>query len=342
MSSEKSHLVNAGQGRLVVTLGDPLSVNIEALLRLSSHFSHSRKILILGSKWQLQHQASIFGLKVPSFNIVKSVDEADLKQGWNFYDPLPDVGHKSPRELSSVERGQLMVASLNAVPKDSDSPLAVLTCPIDKAAAVSAGFSFPGQTEFFEALWKGKAVMLLAGPKLRVALATNHVALEQVTQQLSVEKVQQKICILAEGLSALFGINKPRIAVCGVNPHCGDKGLFGDEDQKIVGPAVVEAQSATKDALIYGPVPADTAFYRAYHGQFDAVLAMYHDQGLGPLKTVHFDEAVNVSLGLKHLRVSPDHGPAADLYGTASASLKSFQAALTICEEWLSRFSPRK
>ena len=320
---------------LICTLGDPLSINCEAVIKTVLPISVRRPVVIIGSKWQLEHQAAQLGLELPEIAVLQHPGDARFP-GVFLLDSLPTIGHEEPHSLSPRDRGNLMKAALNSVPTDLEGiRFAVLTAPINKACAASAGFDFPGQTEFFEHHWRGESVMLLAGPKLRVALATNHLPIAKVPESLSEDLIVRKLKTLCFGLTRVFGIDKPRVAVCGLNPHCGDGGLFGQEDIEIIAPAVADAQKQLPWASISGPIPADTAFYRAYQGQFDAVLAMYHDQGLGPLKIVHFDDAVNVTLGLKHLRVSPDHGPAADLYGTGRASLASFRSAVALCERWL-------
>ena len=218
----------------------------------------------------------------------------------------------------------------------AETPLAVVTGPIDKYAAKCAGYSFPGQTEFFADLWQTPAIMILAGPQLRVGLATNHLALRDVPGSLTQRLIVDKLLLLSQSMREIYGIATPRIAVCGLNPHASDQGLFGDEEARVIVPAITEARlHLGKSATLVGPVPADTAFYFGYKGEFDCVLAMYHDQGLGPLKTVHFDNAVNISGGLRHFRVSPDHGPASDLYLRGRASPASLVQAINLAVSYL-------
>jgi 4-hydroxythreonine-4-phosphate dehydrogenase len=217
--------------------------------------------------------------------------------------------------------------------------LAVVTGPIDKYAARAADFAYPGQTEFFADLWQSQAIMILAGPKLRVGLVTNHLALRDVAGAISSDLICSKAILLTQSLRSTFGITCPRVAVTGLNPHAGDGGLFGDEEHRLIAPALKRAQLLLgSEATLTGPLPADTAFYRGYRGDFDAVLAMYHDQGLGPLKTVHFDDAVNISGGLRHFRASPDHGPAADLFLRRTASPASLAAAIKLAGDYLQKF----
>jgi 4-hydroxy-L-threonine phosphate dehydrogenase PdxA len=177
-----------------------------------------------------------------------------------------------------------------------------------------------------------ESIMMLAGPKLRVALVTNHVALGDVSSSINSELLCNKIDALLSGLKNNFQFSMPRIAVTGLNPHCSDSGLFGDQEEKIILPAIKKSQEKWHSkAEISGPLPADTAFHRAYRGEFDAVLCQYHDQGLGPLKLVHFDEAINITMGLIMTRVSPDHGPAEGGFLNGTSSKKSFES----CFEYL-------
>ncbi len=332
------------QGLLIYTLGDPHSINVEALLRVVLPVAKRRPIVVIGSQWQVEYQARLLCIELPVFQVIQSLKDKGLRDaasGLFLLDPLPQTGNSAPDTLSAEVCGELAVAALRLVPKEHSSKMAVLSGPIDKHSANLAGFKHPGQTEFFEELWQGKAIMLLAGPKLRVALVTNHLPLSEIAKTISSDLIQKKLAILTTGLRDLYSIPQPRIAVCGLNPHCGDHGLFGTEEAGIILPAIEASRQMFPDTQFDGPLPADTIFYRAVQGDFDAVLAMYHDQGLGPLKTVHFDDAVNVSLGLKYLRVSPDHGPAKDLYGIGGGkvSWSSFKAALDLCENYLDRTS---
>lgn len=218
------------------------------------------------------------------------------------------------------------VASVSALAKGaadlaSGAIRSLMTGPISKLAL--ADMDFPGQTKYVASVCGvSRFAMMLAGPTLKVTLATTHVAIKDLAGQLTEDMVYD-----AGELTAQFlGSKKARIAVLGLNPHAGDGGRFGDEEAKIIEPAVLRLKAAGYDAV--GPLPADTAFFRAVSGDFDAVVAMYHDQGLGPLKLVHFFDAVNITLGLPRIRVSPDHGPAFDLAGTGKANPKSTVEAL--------------
>lgn len=209
---------------------------------------------------------------------------------------------------------------------------ALCTGPIHKASIRAAGFPFPGHTEFLqEALGAERVVMMLAGPVLRVALATTHLALAEVPSALEREEIVERLRIVDRDLRRRFGIPAPRIAVCGLNPHAGESGLFGDEEGRIIAPAIEAARAAGIQAE--GPFPADGIFPQAARGGWDAVFAMYHDQGLIPVKTVHRESAVNVTLGLPIVRTSPDHGVAYDIAGTGRADARSTVLALRLAAD---------
>lgn len=330
---------------LVITLGDPYSVNGELLLTwIKDHGSSLPKSVpwvLVGSRRHLEDQAQRLHLPLPPWRLI--ADFRGLSSGVFNLLSIDESDPWMPAEhLTAAARGQLAVRTLQVLRDlNTQLPLAVVTAPIDKAATHAAGSAYPGQTEFFESLWQAQAVMTLAGPRLRVGLVTNHLALKDVPRQLDARLVETKILLLAATLRTVFAIAKPRIGVLGLNPHAGDGGLFGDEEQQVILPAIDVARRRLLEQgqvpRISGPLPADTAFYRAYHGEFDAVLAMYHDQGLGPLKALHFDTAVNISGGLPHLRVSPDHGPARDLFLQAKASGASFAAAMALACDYLGK-----
>ena len=213
----------------------------------------------------------------------------------------------------------------------------VVTCPINKAVLYSAGFSHPGHTEFLGDLAKeitGKAhqpVMMLAGPELRTVPVTIHIALHDVPQSLTQDMIVETGTITARDLTSRFGIESPRLAVSGLNPHAGENGSMGKQDQNIIAPAISVLRANGIDAV--GPMPADTMFHEAARKSYDVAICMYHDQALIPAKTLAFDEAVNVTLGLPFIRTSPDHGTAYDIAGTGKANPSSFVAALRMAHE---------
>lgn len=206
----------------------------------------------------------------------------------------------------------------------------VVTGPVSKAALAQEGFAFPGQTEFFAARWGGVPVMGFAGGKLRVVLATWHVPLRDVPGMLTAECLGRTVWAAA-ALARAQGVKVPRIAVCGLNPHAGEAGLLGTEERDGLDP-ILDGLRGEWPGLSRC-LPGDTVFARQLRGEFDVAVALYHDQGLGPVKTLEFDQAVNVTLGLPHVRTSPDHGTGYDLAGTGRASATSFINAVKLARE---------
>jgi 4-hydroxythreonine-4-phosphate dehydrogenase len=213
---------------------------------------------------------------------------------------------------------------------------ALVTAPVNKEAIIRSGQAFIGQTEFLSHLaGTDRTVMMLLGHDdrgrwLRVALATTHVPLKLVAEQITRSKVELAMEFAAQACRDL-GLPRARVAVCGLNPHAGEGGELGDEEQKIIGPAVLAAQRQQLDVI--GPLSADTLFYNAYKGDYDAVVAMYHDQGLAPLKMVAFESGVNWTLGLPFIRTSPDHGTAYNIAGQGIADPSSMIAAIQLAKQ---------
>jgi 4-hydroxythreonine-4-phosphate dehydrogenase len=205
----------------------------------------------------------------------------------------------------------------------------VVTGPVSKAGLAAIGFDFPGQTEFFAARWGGDPVMAFCGGRLRVALATWHVPLCEVPQLLGPQLLHRTIAAAAS-LARAEGIAAPRIGVCGLNPHAGENGLLGQEERDFINPSLKKMQPEFPGLSLCQP--GDTLFARALRGEFDIVVALYHDQGLAPLKVLDFDEAVNVTLGLPFVRTSPDHGTAFSLAGGGRASARSFTNAVSVAQ----------
>jgi 4-hydroxythreonine-4-phosphate dehydrogenase len=232
----------------------------------------------------------------------------------------------APAVIESIRRGVELVQAGRAA--------ALVTNPISKAPLTRAGFPHPGHTEFLGALAEqhaGRAlspVMMLWSPELAVVPVTVHIPLVEVPKKLTRELVVETARITAHDLKNRFGIPHPRLAVCGLNPHAGEEGTIGTEDASIIAPAIAELRAEGIDAS--GPYPADTLFHEVARATYDAALAMYHDQALIPIKTIAFDRAVNVTLGLPFVRTSPDHGTAFDIAGKGKADPASLIAALKL------------
>jgi 4-hydroxythreonine-4-phosphate dehydrogenase len=246
--------------------------------------------------------------------------------------------------VPSEATGRAQVAYLEAAVADAVAGKldALVTAPIHKASWLAAGFAFPGHTEFLQARFGAAAVtMMFAGPRMRVSLATIHHALAEVPRVLSAEAIAVAIVHTAEALVRDFGVEAPRIAVAGLNPHAGEEGHFGDDETRVIAPAIEVARArlaaAGVAAELWGPRVPDAVFRDHLDGRFEAVVAMYHDQGLIPVKVVDFEEAVNLTLGLPIVRTSPDHGVAYDIAGKKRARPTSFAAALRLARELTAR-----
>ena len=202
----------------------------------------------------------------------------------------------------------------------------LITAPINKENIQSTDFSFAGHTEYLESELQGKSLMILMAEKLRIGLITGHIPVSKVSETITPELIKSKVEIMYNSLKQDFNINKPKIAVLGLNPHCGDNGVIGSEDDEIIKPTIKDIQTTGK--LVYGPYPADGFFGSKIYEQFDGVIAMYHDQGLAPFKALSFGNGVNFTAGLNKIRTSPDHGTGFDIAGKSKASHLSFQEAL--------------
>ncbi len=212
----------------------------------------------------------------------------------------------------------------------------LVTAPIHKKNIQSAAFNYSGHTPYLkDAFNVPDVVMLMTSENLRVALVTEHVPVKEIAENISKQKIISKLKILHESLQRDFGRDKPKIAVLGLNPHAGDEGLIGTEEETIIKPAIQEMKD--KDMLVFGPFPADAFFARSSYQSFDAVLAMYHDQGLIPFKSLAIGEGINYTAGLPVVRTSPDHGTAFDIAGQGIADESSFRAALFGCIDLLDR-----
>ena len=316
-----------------ITMGDPAGIGPEIIIKaLGQSYGLIPCIpVVLGDMATLERAARV----VKWGGCLKSISgPPDARY-------LPDHIHViSPKGLEeySVEPGRPTVegGKASAVFIEKAVSLAVsgqisamVTCPINKAMLNSAGYPFEGHTQMIASLTGCDSyVMMLAGERLRVALVTIHVPLARVPKLITMASVYKTIVITHEALARDFGLSRTKIGVAGLNPHCGEGGLFGREEEEVIGPAVEKARSEGLD--VHGPFPGDTLFWRAAQGQFDAVVAMYHDQGLGPLKLLHFDDAVNITLGLPIVRTSVDHGTAYELAGSGKASHTSLLRALAM------------
>ncbi len=316
---------------LAITMGDPAGVGPEIVVKAlaSPRVWKACRPVVLGRLPVMEAtaralRAGIGFVEVDSDLPPTVAGRCPLVETGPERDPLPALGR------ASAAGGR---AALEAVTEAICLALdrrvdAMVTAPISKEAIRAAGCPFPGHTEMLAAFTGARrhAMMLVGGP-LRVSLATIHVPLAQVPALITRRGVREVIELTWEAVRA-FGLRRPRIAVCGLNPHAGEGGIMGDEERRVIAPAV--RALAKRGVPVSGPYPADTVFFRAARGEFAAVVAMYHDQGLGPLKTLAFDTGVNLTLGLPIIRTSVDHGTAFDIAGTGVASAESLLAAVEL------------
>lgn len=310
----------AARPRVAISLGDPYGIGPEVLALALARTSvrHALHPVVFGDRSVLARAAASRGVRLPAKLELVELSTLDSPR-FPFGKPPPGSGRHAIAYLEAA------VAAVKA-----GEAAALCTAPVHKAQLVEAGFAFTGHTDFLrERFGVPRVVMMLAGPTLRVALATVHLPLAEVAQALSIEGLVETLVILSRALRRDFGIPRPRLAVTGVNPHAGEGGLLGSEELRVVEPAVRAARARHLD--VRGPFPADSLFARQIRTrEFDAILAMNHDQGLGPLKAVDFERAVNVTLGLPRPRTSPDHGVAYDIAGKGVASATSLIEALLL------------
>jgi 4-hydroxythreonine-4-phosphate dehydrogenase len=324
----------SGSRALALSMGDPAGIGPDiailawarrAAMRLPSFF-------VVGDPVVLSARAAILGIDLP---IRESAPE-DAAESFDRSLPVVPVrcavdvqaGQPDPANAAAVI--EAIRLSVDHVSEGRASGL--VTAPIAKSVLYHAGFRFPGHTEFLAALASERhgaelrPVMLIANQHLRVAPVTIHIPLSRVPRALTTNDIVDTARVLADGLVRRFGITSPRIAVSGLNPHAGENGALGSEDEEIIRPAISVLQG--EGILAYGPLPADTMFHEEARAAYDAALCMYHDQALIPVKTLGFHDGVNITLGLPFIRTSPDHGTAFSLAGTGQARPDSLISAL--------------
>jgi len=316
--------------RLVISMGDPSGIGPEVTLKaLARRSARVVRAILVGDVGVYEETAAWLGLRLRFV-------------AWAPPEPLPRAG-LPVRVVSSLRarerrRGRpgaaggkaayaAILESFRLIREGFAN--ALVTAPICKANLVAAGANVPGHTELLAGLSRTPEVrMMMAGSRLRVVLVTTHMAIARVPGSLSVRRVLDTITITADSLRRQFSIPRPRIAVAGLNPHAGEQGLFGDEEIRTIGPAVRRA--ARRGIRVVGPLAADGVFPHAMAGEYDAVVCMYHDQGLGPFKLAHFSDGVNFTAGLPFVRTSPDHGTAHDIARRGIADPRSMSAALAL------------
>lgn len=330
---------------LALTIGDPAGIGPDITLQSwqKRHDVGLPPFFVVGSPDILKARARLLGLDVPISEIANSGETPQIfKQALPVL-PIPINATEAAAGRPDPAHSKLMLASIEKAVELAlaGKAGAVVTNPVSKHGLKLTGFAFPGHTEFLADLANRagrlviRPVMLLAAPELRVVPATIHIPLKAVPEAISQPLIVETATILRDGLRRHFGFPDPRIAICGLNPHAGEEGDIGREEIEIIAPAIEELRAM--GYRISGPHPADTLFHEEARAGYDAVIAMYHDQALIPLKTLAFHEGVNVTLGLPFIRTSPDHGTAYNLAGTGRASPSSLIAALKLATEMAER-----
>ena len=312
----------AGAPRLGITLGDPAGIGPEivAATLADAPAAWRPRLTVFGDRAPLERGARAIGVALPGDVAIVGDGVGDA------------VEPGRPGERSGAAQVGYLEAAVAAAARGELA--AIVTAPISKTWARRAGFEFPGHTEMLASRFGVRdVVMLFAGPRLKVALATVHVALADVARTLTTAGLRTTLAIVARALVDDFAIAAPRIGVVGLNPHAGEDGLLGSEDRDVIAPAL----APLPPAQLSGPLVPDAAFRDLVDGRHDALVAMYHDQGLIPVKLIDFDRAVNVTLGLPIVRTSPDHGTAYDIAGTGRARAVSMQSALALAVELAAR-----
>ena len=313
--------------RIVITPGEPSGIGPDVLIGACHHDWPTQLVAIIDSDF-LKQRAKLLGKAIQIIPFDPSAAEKKHQSGTIEVIELP---LRYPVQCGMLEVGNAgwVVESLKLAAEGcmNGTFSAVVTAPVHKSIINDSGLPFSGHTEFFaDFAGVSKVVMMLASPSLRVALATTHLPLRDVPDAITKELVREVLYILAAELKSKFGINRPRIMVAGLNPHAGEMGHLGTEEIDVIQPVIDEFD--TQQAEIIGPLPADTLFTKDNLKEVDAVLAMYHDQGLPVLKSQGFGEAINITLGLPFIRTSVDHGTALTLAGSGKANDSSLIAAI--------------
>ena len=314
-----------------VTMGDPCGIGPEIIVRslASSSLKRAANYIIIGNQAVLDSTAQ--SLKIPlQYRVISlETDRECVSTPISLLSSEHFDLNLIKKRRPTAEGGEV---SFQWIKKGIYLALqgkinALVTAPICKEAIHMAGYQYPGHTEILRDLSKVKrVVMLMIGGSLRVAFVTTHIALHEVSQSITVKNVLETITICNTYLKKYFTTRNPRIAVCGVNPHAGEEGIFGNEEKNIIVPAVKKAKKLGIECD--GPVSADTVFYKALKGKYDLVVSMYHDQGAIPLKLHAFETGVNITLGIPFIRTSPDHGTAYDIAGKGIANPDSMREAI--------------
>ncbi|MEG3656274.1 4-hydroxythreonine-4-phosphate dehydrogenase PdxA [Arenibacter palladensis] len=316
-----------GNIKLGISIGDLNGIGCEVVLKT---FEDSRMLdfctpVIFASNKTISHQKSELGLDI-NYNGIQDASKAiDGKINVvNVWRETPNVNFGEPTPESGKYAIQSLRAAVSALKNNEIDVL--VTAPINKNNIQSEDFNFPGHTDYLAKELEGESLMFMVTDGLRVGLLTDHVAVKDVAANITPQLIRSKITTISNSLKMDFGIRKPKIALLGINPHSGDNGVIGKEDDEILKPVIKEMSE--KGHLVFGPYSADSFFGSDNYKNFDAILAAYHDQGLIPFKTLSFGKGVNFTAGLNKVRTSPDHGTAYEIAGKGVADNSSFKEAV--------------
>jgi 4-hydroxythreonine-4-phosphate dehydrogenase len=330
---------------LVLSQGDPAGIGPDIALKVwAGRLEHPvAPFLFIGDRDVLAARASMLGFDIPLIESDCSSACSAFASAFPFHHIGAGVAITPGRPDSASASGTIAAIETAVEWTISGKAAAVVTNPIAKSVLYEAGFKFPGHTEFLADLGV-KAfghnvipVMMIAGPALRTVPVTIHIPLKDVPAALTEDLIYQTGRIVAYDLKLRFGLANPRLAISGLNPHAGEDGALGHEDEAVIVPAIAQLRADGIDA--FGPLPGDTMFHESARQGYDVAICMYHDQALIPAKALGFDDAVNVTLGLPFIRTSPDHGTAFSLAGTGQARASSLTAALKMAAEMAARSS---
>ena len=317
--------------RIAITLGDPGGIGPDICVMMAKSIITRNHVFITDPKLLLDSSKKLkIDIKI---NLLKTVTSKTISGSAviNVY-PLKlrsknKPGYMNPKNAPFVI-DSIQTAAEGCLRGDFD---AMVTGPISKSVLNKGGYKISGHTEFLAKLCKSKSIMMLMNDRLKVTLQTIHVPIRKITKEITKDKIIEKVCIINDELKTKFGHAKPKILICGVNPHAGEDGLLGKEEVDVIIPAV---KSLNKMGItVDGPVPADTAFIKKFVSKYDVIHTMYHDQGLPVIKYDDFSRTTNVTLGLPIIRVSVDHGTATELVGTGKVDISSFAQALKVARD---------
>ncbi|GAA0881375.1 4-hydroxythreonine-4-phosphate dehydrogenase PdxA [Algoriphagus jejuensis] len=326
---------------LGISIGDINGVGIEVTLKAlaDNRVFKSFTPLIYGHGKALTFYRKLLNLDDFNFTQIRSLEEINHRKV-NVINVAEDCPEVIPG-VETVEAGKMALEALKAAVNDlKDGKIqGLVTAPLNKNNLNSEDFKFIGHTEYItQVVGARDSLMMMVDETLRVGLVTGHLPLAEVSKAITKERIQQKANIFLKSLEQDFGINKPKIAILGLNPHAGEDGLLGEEEEKVIKPAIKELKDQNK--YVFGPYPADGFFGMMHQKKFDGVLAMYHDQGLIPFKSIAFSSGVNFTAGLPVIRTSPDHGTAYNIAGKNIADEGSMRAALLLAADIIYQHEP--